>query len=31
MKYAGKYDTTLFSSFDESVLKFFLFTPVEMT
>ena len=32
MERGGKYDGTyLFSSFDESILKFSLFTTVEMT
>ena len=31
MKRAGKYDTTAFSYFDASVLKFYLFTTVEVT
>ena len=31
MKRAGNYDTTLFSASDESILKFSLFTAVEMT
>ena len=31
MKRAGKYDSTLFSSFDKSILNFSLFTTVEMS